>query len=379
LLLILDYFKSYTERNGVLFLVEVVEHVGDLLGKGRREEKKVLSKYEEAYPFPLTDLGEIEEIFTPKREKNRRRSLFEEEHIPPPMPLINENRYKPELYLATSFYNPRTPITRVFSHNSLSYAAYDNPTLNLSPADLINHPKYDSIRGRLLFSKSKSVGDLVGERFSDEDLSEEEKKKITLLLLTMEGCKRRHLELLVRFCGGVAFNSRLRLDVGVSNGELMLELFGDLLFGKVRQQQRRRLFNLLLKNCDFFFGREEGSYLDFLKKKIEQVSFHEEEEDDEKENLLNRKKSSTSLNTSLFCSKISMDEYEEQRLLGETAKSLRSLLDSLCELEDESGFKKRQLRKFQKEYPHIYNEKFSNGTFEEEKKKKKRTPFGVLI
>lgn len=50
------------------------------------------------------------------------------------------------------------------------------------------------------------------------------------------------------------------------------------------------------------------------------------------------------MEVSSFCSKISMIEYENQRLLGETAKSLRNLLDEIGSLKDEK-LRKKQLRK----------------------------------
>jgi len=93
-----------------------------------------------------------------------------------------------------------------------------------------------------------------------------------------------------------------------------------------------------------------------------------------------------------------MVEYEDQRLLGETAKSLRDLLDAICAVKDEK-IKKKQLKKFEKEYPHIYAEKFrtiqqilnSSGIAQQSMSMdqpnqqrnfstaNKRTPFGVLI
>lgn len=52
-----------------------------------------------------------------------------------------------------------------------------------------------------------------------------------------------------------------------------------------------------------------------------------------------------------FCSKISMIEYEDQRLLGETSKSLRNLLDEMCLLKDEK-LRKKQLKKVRVIYSH---------------------------
>lgn len=105
--------------------------------------------------------------------KNRRRifddsaiSLGDENSVSvKPMGLVDTSRYRSSIYFATSF-DVRSPVTRVLSQSELY--AYENPCLNLSPADLINHPKYGGLRGRLNGGrKSLSVGDLADS--SDDD------------------------------------------------------------------------------------------------------------------------------------------------------------------------------------------------------------------
>jgi hypothetical protein len=55
-------------------------------------------------------------------------------------------------------------------------------------------------------------------------------------------------------------------------------------------------------------------------------------------------RTNTKENVKSYCSKISMIEYEDQRLLGETSKSLRNLLDDMASLKDEK-LRKKQLKK----------------------------------
>jgi len=66
-------------------------------------------------------------------------------------------------------------------------------------------------------------------------------------------------------------------------------------------------------------------------------------------------------NSAQYCSRISMDEYDDQRLLSSTSKSLRDLLDWWVTNDAiEAKEKRRQILKFKDEYPHIYQERFGD-------------------
>lgn len=171
LLLVADYFFSVYERIGQ-FIPNVALFVDTL---ANIEPQVMLSKYQEKFPFPKSELEEIDQIFTPKGKnssrfvmgKNRRRifddSVSEEVKVKP-MGIVDTSRYRCEdasasVYYATNF-GVGTPVTRVLSTQEMY--AYDNPNLNLSPVDLINHPKYGSIRKNLFKGrKSLSEGNLL--------------------------------------------------------------------------------------------------------------------------------------------------------------------------------------------------------------------------
>jgi len=89
-----------------------------------------------------------------------------------------------------------------------------------------------------------------------------------------------------------------------------------------------------------------------------------------------------------YCSRISINEYEDQRLLGAggTSKSLRDLLDSIVLDEKiDNEFRRKKLIQFKKEYPHIFYERYGDSELQElndsikEERRKDRHPFSSLL
>uniref|UniRef100_A0A914ZU43 DEP domain-containing protein n=1 Tax=Parascaris univalens TaxID=6257 RepID=A0A914ZU43_PARUN len=244
-------------------------------------------------------------------------------------------------------------------------------TTTLKPANTPPHRVYSISSSSLLKTPRLGLSPLVaGIAAEDEsDLI----WCVALVLLTISPPTRRRLHYLVRFMRRICKNHCLRLDVNRENRYVVLERLSESIIVEsdlISPVQCLHIVTFLVDNENELFSVPATFKADVN----ERITCRRQQE----VALSNERKEDTSSSSGCprlqFCEPIELREYDEQRERG-IESHLLTLLNEIVANENLSvDERKKQLKKFKKTYPQIYEKRFPSPKL---RARKPRTP-GIL-
>jgi len=194
-----------------------------------------------------------------------------------------------------------------------------------------------------------------------------------LITLLIPPANRRKLQLLLKFIRKVSLNDELRLDGALSNRELSLNTFTNVILRPADMYSAnlstdRKIVNLFIDKYDEVWMPPES-----LRKEVEEKVYH---------NLVNRRiQAGEDPYPVTYCKQVTKAEYEAEKMTGAESALLDLLQAILVDRKMGDKEKIKKMKKFKDAYPHIWRRKFPNPSSEPElvaHKEKANSKFGSL-